>query len=129
MMCLTSKTIAVIFHLPEVDECSRPDYGQCEQRCLNTLGSYRCACDPGYELAADKHSCESESRAQLNTHNNNILTPSYLPINCPPLPSGGMFPTLQHPSMLVFCLPATKPRPRKLLLLFSLLLALLFSVH
>ncbi|KAG7223974.1 hypothetical protein INR49_015231, partial [Caranx melampygus] len=42
----------------EMDECSRPDNGHCEQRCLNTLGSYRCACDPGYELAADRRSCE-----------------------------------------------------------------------
>lgn len=43
-----------------MDECSRPDNGHCQQRCLNTLGSYRCACDPGYELAADRRSCESE---------------------------------------------------------------------
>lgn len=25
---------------------------------MNTLGSYKCACDPGYELAADKKMCE-----------------------------------------------------------------------
>ncbi|KAK2501658.1 hypothetical protein MC885_016446, partial [Smutsia gigantea] len=42
----------------EVDECSQPDGGGCEQRCENTLGSYRCVCDPGYELAADKKMCE-----------------------------------------------------------------------
>jgi hypothetical protein len=42
----------------EVDECSWPDHGGCEQRCVNTLGSYTCACDPGYELAADKKTCE-----------------------------------------------------------------------
>nr|XP_060497050.1 tolloid-like protein 2 [Panthera onca] len=42
----------------EVDECSWPDHGGCEQRCVNTLGSYKCACDPGYELAADKKTCE-----------------------------------------------------------------------
>ncbi|KAK1800458.1 hypothetical protein P4O66_005497 [Electrophorus voltai] len=35
------------------DECSRPDEGQCEQRCVNTLGSYRFVCEPGYELAPD----------------------------------------------------------------------------
>ena len=43
-----------------MDECSKPDNGRCEQRCVNTLGSYKCACDPGYELAADKRSCEGE---------------------------------------------------------------------
>lgn len=64
----SKKSIFVLFRYPvmyiflwlEMDECSRPDNGQCEQRCLNTLGSYRCACDPGYELAADRHSCASE---------------------------------------------------------------------
>lgn len=43
-----------------MDECSRPNNGGCEQRCVNTLGSYKCACDPGYELAADKRRCEGE---------------------------------------------------------------------
>lgn len=43
-----------------MDECSKPDNGRCEQRCVNTLGSYKCACDPGYELAADKRSCEGK---------------------------------------------------------------------
>lgn len=45
---------------PEMDECSRPNNGGCEQRCVNTLGSYKCACDPGYELASDKRRCEGE---------------------------------------------------------------------
>lgn len=48
----------VTFFPAEVDECSWPDRGGCEQRCMNTLGSYQCACDPGYELAADKKTCE-----------------------------------------------------------------------
>ena len=43
-----------------MDECSRPNRGGCEQRCLNTLGSYKCSCDPGYELAPDKRRCEGE---------------------------------------------------------------------
>lgn len=47
----------------EVDECSRPNRGGCEQRCLNTLGSYKCSCDPGYELAPDKRRCEGEYHA------------------------------------------------------------------
>lgn len=42
----------------EEDECTKPDNGGCEQRCVNTLGSFKCACDPGYELAPDKKSCE-----------------------------------------------------------------------
>lgn len=47
-----------VFFLPEEDECAKPDNGGCEQRCVNTLGSFKCACDPGYELAPDKKSCE-----------------------------------------------------------------------
>lgn len=51
---------ALSFQPAEVDECSRPNRGGCEQRCLNTLGSYKCSCDPGYELAPDKRRCEGE---------------------------------------------------------------------
>ncbi|KAM4696629.1 hemicentin-2 [Rhinophrynus dorsalis] len=32
----------------DVDECAQSS--PCHQRCLNTIGSYRCACDPGYQL-------------------------------------------------------------------------------
>lgn len=46
--------------LAEEDECAKPDNGGCEQRCVNTLGSYQCACDPGYELGPDKKSCEGK---------------------------------------------------------------------
>lgn len=53
----------VPFSPAEVDECSWPDLGGCEQRCVNTLGSYKCACDPGYELAADKKTCEGWCQA------------------------------------------------------------------
>lgn len=45
-------------HRIEEDECTKPDRGGCEQRCLNTLGSYQCACEPGYELGPDRRSCE-----------------------------------------------------------------------
>ncbi|KAG5835270.1 hypothetical protein ANANG_G00271770 [Anguilla anguilla] len=52
--------------LKEVDECSKPDNGGCEQRCVNTLGSYRCACEPGFELSSDKRSCEGECSLTLS---------------------------------------------------------------
>ena len=51
-----------------MDECSKPDNCRCEQRCVNTLGSYKCACDPGYELAADKRSCEGKHRNKCDYH-------------------------------------------------------------
>lgn len=44
---------------PDVNECGlveRP----CSQRCMNTHGSYRCYCEPGYTLSADGYTCASE---------------------------------------------------------------------
>uniref|UniRef100_A0A4W5M5R9 Metalloendopeptidase n=1 Tax=Hucho hucho TaxID=62062 RepID=A0A4W5M5R9_9TELE len=52
----------------KMDECSKPDIGLCEQRCVNILGSYRCASGPGFELASDRHSCEGECNGCLLIH-------------------------------------------------------------
>ncbi|KAG7512160.1 bone morphogenetic protein 1-like isoform X1 [Solea senegalensis] len=68
----------------EMDECSRPDNAHCEQRCLNTLGSYRCACDPGYELAADRRSCETAACGGFITMLNGSLTTPGWPKEYPP---------------------------------------------
>uniref|UniRef100_A0AAR2LKU6 Metalloendopeptidase n=1 Tax=Pygocentrus nattereri TaxID=42514 RepID=A0AAR2LKU6_PYGNA len=67
----------------EMDECSRPDNGRCEQRCVNTLGSYKCACDPGYELAADKRSCEAACGGFITKLNGSITSPGW-PREYPP---------------------------------------------
>ncbi|XP_051907425.1 bone morphogenetic protein 1-like isoform X2 [Hippocampus zosterae] len=67
----------------EMDECSQPDNGGCEQHCLNTLGSYRCACDPGYELAADGSSCETACGGFLSEMNGSLTTPGW-PKDYPP---------------------------------------------
>ncbi|MGH0131801.1 UNVERIFIED_CONTAM: hypothetical protein FKN15_059903 [Acipenser sinensis] len=61
----------------EVDECSRPDNGGCEQRCVNTLGSYKCACDPGYELAPNKRSCEAACGGFITKLNGTITSPGW----------------------------------------------------
>ncbi|KAG9276299.1 complement C1s subcomponent-like isoform X2 [Astyanax mexicanus] len=47
----------------DVDECSSPvsseDSGPlCSQICLNTLGSYQCACHHGYQLRDDGRTCD-----------------------------------------------------------------------
>lgn len=39
-----------------MDECSEQQ--PCTQGCVNTLGSYRCACGEGYSLAGDGRSCQ-----------------------------------------------------------------------
>ncbi|TSM12566.1 Tolloid-like protein 2 [Bagarius yarrelli] len=61
----------------EVDECSKPDKGQCRQRCINTLGSYRCACDPGYKLSPDRRSCEAACGGYLTALNGSVFSPGW----------------------------------------------------
>ncbi|XP_030317216.1 epidermal growth factor-like protein 7 [Calypte anna] len=40
----------------DVDECAGPSHG-CAQLCINTPGSYHCACWDGFSLAADTKTC------------------------------------------------------------------------
>ncbi|XP_041914774.1 bone morphogenetic protein 1-like [Alosa sapidissima] len=68
----------------ETDECARPERGGCEQRCLNSLGSYHCACDPGFELAQDKRSCEAAACGGLITKLNGSLSSPGWPREYPP---------------------------------------------
>lgn len=46
-----------LFHLSDVDECRGKH--PCDQQCMNTAGSYRCACSDGFRLAGDGRSCQS----------------------------------------------------------------------
>lgn len=43
----------------EFDECKTTDHG-CEHECVNTLGTYECACKIGYELHSDGKHCEGD---------------------------------------------------------------------
>lgn len=43
----------------EIDECADND-GGCEHACINTVGSYRCECNPGFTLMRDGLGCESK---------------------------------------------------------------------
>ncbi|CAL8321576.1 unnamed protein product [Lota lota] len=67
----------------ETDECSAPDRGGCEQRCLNTLGSYTCACDPGYELVSDGRRCDTACGGFITELNGSLSTPGW-PKEYPP---------------------------------------------
>ncbi|EHB13216.1 hypothetical protein GW7_11589 [Heterocephalus glaber] len=40
----------------DVDECTVVN-GGCQQRCINTLGTFHCECDTGYRLHADERTC------------------------------------------------------------------------
>ena len=51
------KTIISFCYVLDLDECLE-DNGGCERMCLNTIGSFRCECGPGYlVLAADPSRC------------------------------------------------------------------------
>uniref|UniRef100_A0A8C6MNH6 Tolloid like 1 n=1 Tax=Moschus moschiferus TaxID=68415 RepID=A0A8C6MNH6_MOSMO len=67
----------------EEDECAKPDRGGCEQHCLNTLGSYQCSCEPGYELGPDRRTCEAACGGLLTKLNGTITTPGW-PKEYPP---------------------------------------------
>ncbi|XP_042272410.1 protein HEG [Thunnus maccoyii] len=40
----------------DLDECVEGQH-QCQQRCINTFGSFKCSCDDGYQPAHDRTSC------------------------------------------------------------------------
>lgn len=42
---------------PDINECNTRSHF-CEQRCINTDGSYHCSCKPGFILAPDRRSCK-----------------------------------------------------------------------
>ncbi|KAL6488935.1 hypothetical protein MHYP_G00026760 [Metynnis hypsauchen] len=53
---------SAFYQAVDVDECSSPVPSEdsdppCSQICLNTLGSYMCACHHGYQLGADGRTC------------------------------------------------------------------------
>ncbi|GIY65583.1 low-density lipoprotein receptor-related protein 2 [Caerostris extrusa] len=41
----------------DFDECAVP--GACSQQCINTKGSFKCQCQEGYTLTADRHMCKA----------------------------------------------------------------------
>ncbi|CDQ70634.1 unnamed protein product [Oncorhynchus mykiss] len=42
----------------DVNKCGLPER-PCSNSCMNTQGSYRCYCDPGYNLMTDGPTCTS----------------------------------------------------------------------
>ncbi|POI21653.1 hypothetical protein CIB84_014600, partial [Bambusicola thoracicus] len=43
--------------LSDADECASQSHG-CSQLCINTAGSFHCACRDGFSLAADNKACQ-----------------------------------------------------------------------
>ena len=53
--------------LLDIDECSKGISG-CSQLCTNTIGSYTCTCDNGYQLTNDNHTCTDIDECTLNNN-------------------------------------------------------------
>ena len=51
----------------DIDECSEGTSG-CSQLCTNTIGSYTCTCDNGYQLTNDNHTCTDIDECTLNNN-------------------------------------------------------------
>lgn len=49
--------IFAVFTCVDIDECTTGEAG-CSQICKNTLGSFECSCDNGYELSYDSKTCD-----------------------------------------------------------------------
>ena len=47
------------FFSPDINECMQSS-SVCEQSCTNTIGSFVCGCNTGFELQSDGISCNGE---------------------------------------------------------------------
>ena len=50
--------------LSDVNECTLNTDG-CQQRCVNTPGSFRCECNSGYSLNSDGRTCSGEFEVMI----------------------------------------------------------------
>ena len=64
MATTVSIVVKSVFCVSEYDECASEEHG-CHHICVNTLGSFRCECNIGYELHSDGKRCEGKSEHVL----------------------------------------------------------------
>ena len=55
---LLLRNIIYIFIFSDIDECETKSLHRCNQICNNTLGSYSCSCEKGFEINRDGYTCE-----------------------------------------------------------------------
>lgn len=56
LCCDLCMSIMIICTHVDLDECVQGQH-PCQQRCVNTFGSFKCSCDDGYRPAHDQTSC------------------------------------------------------------------------
>jgi len=67
----------------EWDECENNN-GDCDQICENTLGSYKCGCNPGFDLSNDGRTCIVACGGYVTAQQGEITSPNWpsdYPIN------------------------------------------------
>ena len=52
------------YFFKDVDECKEKTH-DCDQNCINNIGSYICRCNPGYRLQDDKKTCRGRKYSVL----------------------------------------------------------------
>ncbi|XP_036434174.1 complement C1s subcomponent-like [Colossoma macropomum] len=67
---------SAFYHAEDIDECleNRIDL-HCSHICLNTMGSYLCACPHGFRLKSDQHTC-IEVQCESPNNINGRITPA-----------------------------------------------------
>ncbi len=55
----------------DINECEDPEMYSCppHAHCENTIGSYRCDCDQGFEKGEDEYMCQDIDECERETHN------------------------------------------------------------
>ena len=51
-------------HSQDINECDTTN-GRCEHSCTNTIGSFICSCDTGYQLDGNGLSCNGEGLLKM----------------------------------------------------------------
>jgi len=69
MLSVASAWLAAPTVLPtaDINECSLSDNLCRNGRCVNVIGTYQCACDPGFQATLDRQGCVGECSPLLNS--------------------------------------------------------------
>ena len=59
----------IINYIPDINECTE---NPCDQNCTNTVGSFTCSCNNGYELDRNNRSCNGMYNVYM-TYGNCLL--------------------------------------------------------
>ena len=75
LRCFTG--LRCIYNYVDINECDASN-GGCEQRCNNTIGSFYCSCDIGYQLDSNGYDCNGAHVADLQVQYIHKVSESWL---------------------------------------------------